>query len=67
MQRRQAAVVSARHRVDHVERFCPADFSDDDPLGPLAQRSALKQILHGDAPGTLDVGVSFFEAEELWA
>src|SRR5438445_4287113 len=67
MKRRKAAVVSARHGVNHVERFCPSDFSDDDPLGPLAQRSALKQILHGDAPGTLDVGVSLFEAEELGA
>ena len=59
--------MSARHGVDHVERFCPSDFSDDDPLGPLAQRGALKQILHGDAPSTLDVGVSLFEAKELWA
>src|SRR5713101_5844048 len=65
MQRGQAAIVSARHRMDHVERFCPPDLADDDPLWTLTQCGALKKILHGDSADALNVRVALFEAEEL--
>ena len=67
MKRGQAAIVSAGHGMDHVECLCPSDLADDDPLRPLAQCCPLKQVLHGDAAGALDVRVAFFEAEELGA
>src|SRR5258708_34988661 len=65
MQRGQAAIVSAGHRMDHVERLCPSDLADDDPLGTLTQSGALKYILHVDSAGALNVRVALFEAEEL--
>ena len=35
--RRQAAVVARVHRLQHVERFFPADLADDDAVRPHAQ------------------------------
>src|SRR5260370_26718343 len=65
MQRGKAAIVSAGHRMDHVERLCPSDFADDDPLGTLTQSAELKWILHGDSADALNVRVPLFEAKKL--
>ncbi len=37
---RERAVVTGRHRAEHVERLGAANLADDDPVGPHAQRVA---------------------------
>jgi hypothetical protein len=51
--------------MHHVQRFPASDLTDDDPSRPLAKRSTLEEILKGDAPSALNIGITFFETEEV--
>ena len=52
--RRQRAVVTRVHRLEHVERLGAADLADDDAVGPHAQRVA-HEVADRDLALALDV------------
>jgi hypothetical protein len=51
--------------MQHVQRFPASDLTDDDPARPLAKRSTLEEILKGDAPSALNIGITLLETEEV--
>jgi hypothetical protein len=54
MGRRQRAVVSGVHGLEHVERLATADLADDDPVG-AHPKGVPDQVPIGDLSSTLDV------------
>ena len=64
MDGRQAARVSRKHRLDHVERLAAPHFADHDSIGPHPQRVA-NEIANGHLALPLHVGRSRLEADDV--
>ena len=54
MNRRQRALVTGVHRLEHVERLGSANLADDDPVGPHAEGVA-DELADADLAFALDV------------
>ena len=64
VQRRDRAVVAGVHGLQHVEGGGVTDLTDDDAVGPHAQR-VLDQVADRDRALALDVGRARLEAEHV--
>jgi hypothetical protein len=61
---RDGPVVAGVHRLEHVERLAAADLTDDDAVGPHAQRVA-DEVADRDLAPALDVRRAVLEADDV--
>src|SRR5262249_19370203 len=61
-----ASAVTRGHRLDQVERLAASNFSDDDAVGPEAERRA-EQVADGDFAAALRIRRTRFELADVCA